>query len=172
MFCSKCGHQNDDSAAFCSGCGASLQAAPAPVAVEEKTLTPQAKVRSGAIVSLIGALLCIAICSLVEWIYFDPVTNHGLFYEANDPLRWICVFLVVISVVMIWKADHVICKVLSVVNALGIFVMAIFSLLCTLGGVEALEVFCFFAPFNTVALVLLIVGGVKMVTGAFARGKS
>lgn len=165
MFCSKCGHQNDDSAAFCSGCGASLQAAPAPVAVEEKTLTPQAKVRSGAILSLIGASVGVVACLLAS-ISVGVDTLRGILLAING-------VLIAVDVVIIAKNNLSVSKILSIVNLVGILALMLYSFAYNLSALVSLDgMVCLYNLFNTVAVVLLIVGGVKTVIGAFARGKN
>ena len=49
MFCTHCGHQNPDSARFCSGCGTALPAAAEPAAQAENTSTISLAALEGAI---------------------------------------------------------------------------------------------------------------------------
>ena len=167
MFCSKCGHQNDDSAAFCNSCGAALQAAPTPV--EEVSLTPKAKVRSGAILSLIGAALSLAVCLFMEEIFFDPTAPNNNFYQLDNLLMYLCGFFLVSNGVVLWKSQLTVGKILSIINLVLVIAAIFISLLCSLMGLIKMEVNCIFNPINTLAMVLLLLGSIKCVTGAFSR---
>jgi hypothetical protein len=168
MFCSKCGRENDDSAAFCSGCGASLKVAPIPVV--EQSLTPDSKARSGAILSLIGAVLSIAVCLFLEFVYFDATADNNSFYGIDDILMYICGLSVVLNGLIIWKTLKL-GKILSIISLVTAIVAIFISLISSLSGLANMEVICIFNLFNTIAMVLLLIGAIKSVTGAFSRGK-
>lgn len=166
MFCSKCGHQNDDSAAFCNGCGAALSptSASKPVLVEERSLTAKAKVRAGAILSLIGASVGIVACLLAS-ISIGVDSIRGILMAING-------VLIAVDVVVIAKNNLSVSKALSIVDLIGVLAVMLYSFAYNLWALVNLDgMVCVYNLFNTVAVVLLIVGGVKMVLGAFARGK-
>lgn len=112
MFCSKCGKENPDQAAFCSTCGAPIsqpaaqQAAPAPAPAAPYT-PPAAPVAPGATITeegqiypmeekdrtlrLINFILCVITCVLVCWAIVPlawciPMTVHSWgIYKGTKP---------------------------------------------------------------------------------------
>lgn len=172
MFCSKCGQENNDSASFCSKCGNPLQAA--SVSVEEVSLTPQSRIRSGAILALIGAILSILVILFVNKVFYDPVKHAdftGNFYILSDYLLVVTIVVAAVYGVTIWKAGHLVGKLLSVVGLVLTVLACFISFLCSLMGLANMEVLCIFNILNTVAIVILLVGSLKTVTGAFSLGK-
>lgn len=65
MFCTKCGQKNDDSAKFCNHCGSPMSADDAGKSDKLTEYRIVAKARSGAIMSLIGALFGVVISILL-----------------------------------------------------------------------------------------------------------
>ena len=81
--------------------------------------------------------------------------------------------LIAVGIVVIAKNNSSVSKVLSIVNLIGVLALMLYSFAYNLSALVSLDgMVCLYNLFNTVAVVLLIIGSVKMVTGAFTRGKN
>ena len=73
MFCTHCGHQNPDSARFCSGCGTAIHGAPEPTAHAETTSTISIAALEGALEAAEGGT------------GVPPLSSHEAPLEALPP---------------------------------------------------------------------------------------
>lgn len=166
MFCSKCGKENDDSAVFCNGCGAPMTAVKT-TQVEELSHTTGAKIRAGAILALVGAVLSLMTVLLMETFFFNPTESLYNFYTFDNLLIYACVALIPIYGVAIWKSANIVGKIMSIVGVVVSIFACFISFLCSLFGLVNAGILCIFNILNTVAMVILLVGSLKALIGAF-----
>ena len=159
MFCSKCGQENQEGSSFCNACGAALQIAPtpAPTPTAEVTLTQTARVRSSAILALIGSvsgailtylLICFVSENLISSALFallilSTITIIGTLIRPNAISAKICSILTMILTVLslpVWFLANIVTPKF------------------------------FYVP-TLVAMIVLTIGAIKTVIAAFAYGK-
>lgn len=165
MFCSKCGRENDDSAAFCNGCGAALQV-PAVMQTEEKTLTQNSRVKSGAWLTIIGA----GIGALVTIIGLFNLQSFETAPTGRIIQLLLFAFAIVANVVIMAKKGATVSKILSVAVILAALGTLFFWLGYGLAGLLSFSpgMMCLYSPFLTVAEVILVVGSIKTCVANFA----
>ena len=165
MFCSKCGKENEDAAAYCNGCGNPLQNSTV-VKTSEKTLNVFARLRAGSVLSLIGAGLgvVLVVIGLLFPRTFDAAPTGRIIH--------LCLFLIIAaaSVLVLAKKDKKLSKILSLLSIVAVFCTIFFWIVYGLAGFLSFDpgTMCLYSPFLTIAELITIVGCIKTTTAAFA----
>ena len=165
MFCSKCGQQNDNSAKFCNNCGSPMIN---NLQINENEVEKQGystKIRAGARMSLIGALLGVVISFLF---CLDEMAGGRIV------LCLLYIMIAGISVLTICNVPYALMKIGSILNILLNIVAAFLVVFVSLGGIIQLFSFnisitFFYVPILVIVEVIILIGCRKTVTSVFSH---
>ena len=162
MFCNKCGQENNDSAAFCNKCGSSLQNV-AFVNEVVKTSNKGNKIRIGAIIALIGAI----IGALFSFLFCLDNWATG-----RVAMLFLFVVLSIGGVLVIINIPKNIAKIVAVLGVVFCIITAFLVMIVSLGGIIQLfsldiSVTFFYVPMLTISMVLLFMGYIKILVSVF-----
>ncbi len=166
MFCSKCGCENNDGAAFCNGCGNQLSA-PAnnksTINIDVKLLPT--KTRKGANICLAGSIIGAIVCFFIFVIRQPIISNPGISKAYFIVLIWVAVC----SLFMLRKKNPLTLILLSLASLLLSIPNLLLPILVDATLSEALGIgILSTARWLYIEAIMFLIGSIKALSGSIS----